>query len=240
MEERIKKYWTRRAHDFGQIRKNELENDMGVRWLKEMEAYLPKGKSLDILDVGTGTGFFAVLLSGKGHRVQGIDLTFAMLKEAAALAKERGLSICFRQMDAQSLSYEPESFDVVVSRNLTWTLPEPEKAYREWYRVLRKGGVLLNFDAAYGEHVRSENLQNSQVAADSPYGHMGMTREMEEENRLITLSMEISRKSRPQWDQKVLLATGFQRCETDISTGRRVLGSFDLRTAPMFGIYAVK
>ena len=50
MEERIKKYWTRRAHDFGQIRKNELENDMGVRWLKEMEAYLPKGKSLDILE----------------------------------------------------------------------------------------------------------------------------------------------------------------------------------------------
>lgn len=66
MEERIKKYWTRRAHDFGQIRKNELENDMGVRWLKEMEAYLPKGKSLDILDVGTGTGFLLFFYLGKG------------------------------------------------------------------------------------------------------------------------------------------------------------------------------
>lgn len=240
MEERIKKYWTQRAHDFGRIRKNELENDMGIRWLMEIESYLPKGKTLDILDIGTGSGFFAVLLSGKGHRVQGIDLTPAMLKEAAALAEERNLSIIFRQMDAQNLSYEDESFDVVVSRNLTWTLPEPEKAYREWYRVLRKGGVLLNFDAAYGEHVRSESTQNNRAAADSPYGHIGMTSEMEAENRLITLSMEISRKSRPQWDQKVLGEIGVQRCETDISTGKRVLGSFDLRTAPMFGIYAVK
>ena len=155
MEERIKKYWTKRAHDFGCIRKNELENDMGGRWLREIESYLPEGKPLDILDIGTGSGFFAVLLSGKGHHVQGIDLTPAMLKEAAALAQERRVDVAFRQMDAQDLSYEDESFDVVVSRNLTWTLPEPEKAYREWYRVLRKGGVLLNFDAAYGEDRKS-------------------------------------------------------------------------------------
>ena len=103
MEERIKKYWTKRAHDFGCIRKNELENDMGGRWLREIESYLPEGKPLDILDIGTGSGFFAVLLSGKGHHVQGIDLTPAMLKEAAALAQERRVDVAFRQMDAQDL-----------------------------------------------------------------------------------------------------------------------------------------
>ena len=240
MEERIKKYWTKRAHDFGCIRKNELENDMGGRWLREIESYLPEGKPLDILDIGTGSGFFAVLLSGKGHHVQGIDLTPAMLKEAAALAQERRVDVAFRQMDAQDLSYEGESFDGVVSRNLTWTLPKPEKAYREWFRVLKKGGILLNFDANYGEHVRSESTQNNRAAADSPYGHTGMTDEMEEENRLITLAMEISRKMRPCWDRELLLAIGFQSCKTDKDIGRRVLGGFDLRTAPMFGICAVK
>ena len=81
IEERVKHYWTVRSHDFGAIRKNELEGDMGRRWLEELEQRLPKGKTLDILDVGTGTGFFAILLAGMGHRVTGIDLTPAMLEE---------------------------------------------------------------------------------------------------------------------------------------------------------------
>ena len=36
---------------------------------------------------------------------------------------------------------------MIVSRNLTWNLPHPEMAYKEWLRVLKKGGRLLNFDA---------------------------------------------------------------------------------------------
>ena len=41
-------------------------------------------------------------------------------------------------------------------------------------------------------------------------------------------------------DRELLLAIGFQSCKTDKDIGRRVLGGFDLRTAPMFGICAVK
>ena len=36
---------------------------------------------------------------------------------------------------------------MIVTRNLTWNLPHPEKAYGEWCRVLKPGGLLLNFDA---------------------------------------------------------------------------------------------
>lgn len=240
IEDRIKNYWTLRAHDFGIVRKNELENQISAKWLIEIKKHFPEGKILDILDVGTGTGFFAVLLAESGQRVQGIDLTPAMLEEASALASERNLDIVFRQMDAQSLSYEEESFDMVISRNLTWTLPDPEKAYKEWFRVLRPGGVLLNFDANYGAHVRSESSQNAAVAADSPYGHIGMTGEMARENADITLSMGISRELRPAWDQKVLSQIGFRDCCVDLDTGLRVLGDLDLKTAPMFGICAKK
>ena len=31
MEQRVKNYWTQRSHDFGTVRKNELENEMGQR-----------------------------------------------------------------------------------------------------------------------------------------------------------------------------------------------------------------
>ena len=239
IEQRVKDYWTQRSHDFGTVRKNELENEMGQRWLYEIERFLPEGGSLDILDVGTGTGFFAVLLAQQGHRVEGIDLTPAMLEEAQTLAKQRNLDITFREMDAQNLAYPDDTFDVVISRNLTWTLPDPERAYASWFRVLKPGGVLLNFDAAYAAHVRSHSVQNRKVAPDSPYGHVGMTDALQQENDAITLSMDIG-KARPEWDGEVLTRIGFQSCQTDTQVGKRLLGELDLTTAPMFGIFARK
>ena len=238
IEQRVKNYWTARSHDFGTVRKNELESDMGKRWLEEIERHLPQGK-LDILDVGTGTGFFAILLARLGHRVTGIDLTPAMIAESCALAGSMGLDIDFRQMNAQELSFEEERFDVVISRNLTWTLPEPQKAYSQWYRVLKKGGVLLNYDADYAENVRSESTQNCSVAPDSPYGHVGMTERLKEENDAITLALDIGKK-RPEWDAQVLRELGVRACSTDLRVGARVLGASDLVNAPMFGIFARK
>ena len=237
--QRVKDYWTQRSHDFGTVRKNELENEMGQRWLHEIERFLPEGGSLDILDVGTGTGFFAVLLAQQGHRVEGIDLTPAMLEEARTLAKQRNLDITFREMDAQNLAYPDGTFDVVISRNLTWTLPDPERAYASWFRVLKPGGVLLNFDADYAAHVRSHSVQNRKVAPDSPYGHVGMTDALQQENDAITLSMDIG-QARPEWDGEVLTRVGFQSCQTDTQVGKRLLGELDLTTAPMFGIFARK
>ncbi len=238
IEQRVKNYWTARSHDFGTVRKNELESDMGKRWLEEIERHLPQGK-LDILDVGTGTGFFAILLARLGHRVTGIDLTPAMIAESRALAGSMGLDIDFRQMNAQELSFEEERFDVVISRNLTWTLPEPQKAYSQWYRVLKKGGVLLNYDADYAENVRSESTQNCSVAPDCPYGHVGMTERLKEENDAITLALDIGKK-RPEWDAQVLRELGVRACSTDLRVGARVLGASDLVNAPMFGIFARK
>ena len=239
IEQRVKNYWTKRSHDFGAVRKNELDNDMGARWLREIEDHLPAGKNLRILDVGTGTGFFAILLARQGQQVEGIDLTPAMLEEARVQATQEGVSITFREMDAQELEYADETFDAVISRNLTWTLPEPEKAYREWYRVLKKGGVLLNFDADYAENVRSESDQNCSVAPDSPYGHVGMTEALRRENDDITLAMDVG-QARPAWDAAVLRAAGFAVCQVDKAVGRRILGDLDLRHAPMFGIRAKK
>ena len=239
MNQRVRDYWTQRSHDFGTVRKNELENEMGQRWLREIEKFLPEGRSLDGLDVGTGTGFFAVLLAQQGHRVEGIDLTPAMLEEARTLAKQRNLDITFREMDAQNLDYPNDSFDVVISRNLTWTLPDPERAYASWFRVLKPGGVLLNFDADYAAHVRSHSVQNRKVAPDSPYGHVGMTDALQQENDAITLSMDIG-QARPEWDGEVLTRVGFQSCQTDTQVGKRLLGELDLTTAPMFGIFARK
>ena len=239
IESRIMRYWTARSHDFGTVRKNELGSAMGRRWQEELQSHLPEGSGLRILDIGTGTGFFAILMARLGHRVTGIDLTPAMLVEAHALAEALNLDVEFLEMNAQRLDFQDESFDVILSRNLTWTLPEPVKAYQEWYRVLKKGGILMNFDADYAANVRSASTQNCAVAPDSPYGHVGMTAQMQQENDAITLAMDIG-QPRPQWDDRLLKALGFRSCQTDLTVGKRVLQQADLANAPMFGIFAIK
>ena len=65
-----------------------------------------------------------------------------MVTHARELAAEEGVSCDFQIMDGENLEFEQESFDLVISRNLTWNLEKPEKAYEEWIRVLKKGGHL--------------------------------------------------------------------------------------------------
>lgn len=239
IEQKVLDYWTVRAHDFGVVRRNEIHDGISERWSAEFDELLP-GKCLRILDAGTGTGYFAVLLGAEGHEVTGIDLTPAMIDEARALAADLGVSAGFEVMDAQNLSFSDESFDAVVTRNLTWTLPEPEQAYAEWLRVLKPGGMLLNFDASYGDNVRNNEKNGTHLPVGEIYGHCGITPQLEAENALITLSMPVSEKKRPEWDAELLKTLGCADCGFDKAVGARILGKNDLADAPMFLVWAKK
>ena len=240
IEQRVERYWTQRAHDFNTVRRNELRDAISRRWLDAMAAQLPAGRALDVLDAGTGTGYFAILLAKAGHRASGIDLTPAMLAEAEATAAAEGVAVRFARMDAQATDFPDGSFDAVVTRNLTWTLPDPAKAYREWFRLLRPGGVLLNFDAAYAENVRNRNQRKSWVTERDVYGHIGITPALSEENAEITLSMPASAHARPAWDMDLARAAGFAGVGVDEAAGKRILQDKDLADAPLFLLWACK
>ena len=239
IEKRVLDYWTVRAHDFGIVRRNEIRDGVSARWGAELDSLLP-GSGLRILDVGTGTGYFAVLLGAKGHDVIGIDLTPAMIDEAKALAGDLGVSAEFEVMDAQSLGFPGECVGAVVTRNRAWTLPAPERAYAEWLRVLKPGGMLLNFDASYGDNVRNNEKNGTHLPEGKVYGHCGMTPELETANAKITLSMPMSKTLRPEWDTELLESLGCSDCGFDKAVGTRILGKNDLADAPMFLVWARK
>lgn len=239
IEKRVRDYWTARTRDFSAIRKNELYGDISRRWLDEMRRYIPGDRPLDILDAGTGTGYFAVLLAAEGHRLTGIDITPSMLAEARATAECFGVRADFVQMDVQDTSFADASFDAVVCRNLVWTLPDPEKAFCEWRRLLRPGGVLLVFDADYAQNVRNNNQRESWVSPSDVYGHIGITPALTRENAEITLSMPASAHKRPQWDISLVEAAGFADRGVDESVGKRILREYDLNDAPMFLVWGV-
>lgn len=236
-KEQIVYYWEKRSESFLEQRRSELANPIAKRWMKEIEKQIPAGRRLKILDVGCGAGFFSILLAKEGHEVFGIDLTPEMIENAIQLAEEENADCCFQVMDAENPMFADETFDVVISRNLTWTLPNAEHAYGEWMRVLKTGGVLLNFDANYGK----EDVADTKGLPEA-HAHFKVGNEMLEECERIKLQLPISRKNRPAYDVAVLCENTAGEIRIDTSLGKRIYLEKDefYNPAPMFSICAVK
>ena len=234
-KERVTNYWTRRADDFAQLRIRELRSPLRSYWWAEIVKYLPMGRNLRVLDLGTGTGFFTFLLTEKGNMVTGIDLTEKMIEDARATADFLGVPAEFLVMDAEHPDFEDESFDVLVTRNLTWVLPNLPEAYRNWYRLLVPGGVLINFDADYCHAGPQADLPEN-------HAHNNIARDLMEENDAITEAMSKVQGIRPQWDVELLSAAGFERISIDTGAWRRIYrekDEFYIRV-PVFSIAAYK
>lgn len=97
-----------------------------------------------------------------------------MIAEAKAAAAHFDVNAEFRVMNAQALDFEDETFDLILTRNLTWTLPDARTAYSEWFRVLKKGGRLINFDADYGS-VSFESLTHDLKDQGVENAHKGLS-----------------------------------------------------------------
>ena len=236
-KERIVSYWEKRSGDFLEHKRAELHSPMAERWLYEIKKQLPQDKNLRILDVGCGAGFFSVLLAKEGYQVTGVDLTPDMVENARTLAEEEKTDCEFFVMDAENLRFADESFDVVISRNLTWTLPDVKSAYREWVRVLKKGGILLNFDANYG---LSDFTDLCELPDNHAHQEIGddMMRECEE----IKRQLPISSYSRPAWDLETLGAMKLQEFSVDLGISSRIYVEKDefYNPTPMFMLRTCK
>lgn len=213
-------YWTHRAAGYSGVNQEELASDQKRVWrgviARRIDARFPgrRPQALRVLDIGTGPGFFAIILAELGYRVTAVDYTASMLEEARRNAGTLARQIDFRQMDAEALTFEPASFDVVVTRNLTWNLPHPEEAYAQWTRVLAPGGLLLNFDANWYRYLWDEtaqaahnqdrdNLRRSDVRDETAGTDVDA---MERIARQAPLSAQF----RPQWDLDVLRHLGMK------------------------------
>lgn len=245
----IEKYWTNRAEGYSQVNQEELAGENRYNWIRELEAQIPSGRKeeLEILDIGTGPGFFSILLAEKGYHVTAVDYTEAMLEEARKNAGVLAGNIQFYRMDAQSLGFLDESFDVIVTRNLTWNLENPIQAYREWKRVLKPGGVLLNYDANWYHHLFDEEKRRAyeedrqKVSAASLEDHYTCTDidAMEEIARRVPLS----RAMRPQWDQYVLNELGFSEVAVSMDVWEHVwseVEKINYGSTPMFRIKGIR
>ena len=148
-EESTLKFW---ANDHAENYKKGVREELNSKeitdqWVRKILENAPDKKKLRILDIGTGPGFFTINFTKLGHDVTGVDVTPDMIRVAKENAQEQGVECDFKIMNANSLDFPDNTFDLIISRNVTWTLPDLFECYREWRRALAPNGRVIVFDS---------------------------------------------------------------------------------------------
>lgn len=248
-----KEYWKNRAYGYSVVNREELSGIQRENWSEylsmQIDSHFPgrDREDIKVLDIGCGPGFISIILTEMGYNVTSADMSEEMLKHAKFNAGSLAEKMTFEIQNAQELTFEDGSFDVVFSRNLTWNLPDPEAAYKEWIRVLKNEGLLLVFDANWYNYLRDDELKaayeedrNNVEAADFEDYNIGVDFDKME---AIAQRLPLTGACRPLWDVGLLRAMGVKDAEFVENVGDVLYShkeKVNYRSTPMFMIKAAK
>jgi ubiquinone/menaquinone biosynthesis C-methylase UbiE len=126
--------------DFGEIGQRQVRLKL-VKALGGLD-----GRSFgDALEIGSGTGYFSLNLVQLGviERLTATDISPGMLARLAATAEALGVGdVTTVATEAEELPFEDESFDLVLGHAVLHHIPDLDRAFAEFRRVLRPGGVI--------------------------------------------------------------------------------------------------
>jgi ubiquinone/menaquinone biosynthesis C-methylase UbiE len=96
------------------------------------------------LEIGSGTGYFSLNLVQLGviEQLTATDISPGMLSRLAATAENLGLAVKTVRTEAEALPFADESFDLVFGHAVLHHIPDLDKAFAEFRRVLRPGGAI--------------------------------------------------------------------------------------------------
>jgi SAM-dependent methyltransferase len=132
-------YDTKWGVDFGEVGRAQV--------LGKVEKLLGRdpGPFARSLEIGSGTGYFTLNLMQEGVVGSAVctDVSPGMLSTLRGNGRRRGLDVETAACDAAALPFEDASFDLVLGHAVLHHLPELDRAFAEFLRVLRPGGIVL-------------------------------------------------------------------------------------------------
>ena len=132
------------------LERTELYKKFGYDIEAERKFLLDKSEPLygDILEVGTGKGYLAVILAKEGHNFISLDISEEEQKFAWLHLKHLGLEekVDFKIGNAENLIFADKSFEIVISSHLIHHLDNTFKVINEFIRVLSYEGKIILSD----------------------------------------------------------------------------------------------
>lgn len=139
-----------------------------------------------MLDVGTGPGLLPRLaLAGGAHLAVGVDDSAAMLRRAAELAANASAAT-WALADGCRLPFLSAAFDVTLTTNWLFLLPDPAAGLAELARVTRPGGAvaILNPSEAMGQAAAETFADQRRLAGFARFSFVNYGRLAEAHQRL--------------------------------------------------------
>ena len=136
-----------------------MDGEKNAAYLEKALSGIPEDFSGKLLEVPVGTGVLTmpVWQSLPQAEITCLDYSPDMMASAQEKAKRLGISnVAFTPGDVGALPFADESFDIVLSLNGFHAFPDKEAAYRETYRVLKKGGTFCGCFYIQGECGRTD------------------------------------------------------------------------------------
>lgn len=151
----VKQYWkTHGLHTLqGETYQERWSREIyTLNWMAIIRACIGLGElqaESQVLEVGSGWGRIIVGLKQMlpELRIHGVDIVYELVKHAKAVVPaETGLSDAQLNLgDAQSLPFKSGYFDAVISARVLQYVPDPERAVKEFARVVKPGGKVVVF-----------------------------------------------------------------------------------------------
>jgi len=127
-----------------------LYKNFGYDIEEERKFILEKSQPLygDILEVGTGKGYFTTVLAKEGYKFVSIDISEQEQKFAELNIRHLGLEnhVDFKVENAEQFSFEDKSFDIVLSVNMIHHITNISKIIDEFVRVVSFEGKIILSD----------------------------------------------------------------------------------------------
>jgi ubiquinone/menaquinone biosynthesis C-methylase UbiE len=125
--------------DFGATGQDQVRQKLVKALGGEKRASFPEA-----LEIGSGTGYFSLNLVQLGviERLTATDISPGMLQRLAGTAAGLGLEVKTVRTEAEVLPFADESFDLVFGHAVLHHIPDLDKAFAEFRRVLRPGGAI--------------------------------------------------------------------------------------------------
>src|SRR4051794_33022815 len=133
-------YDTKWAIDFGTTGQEQVRRKLA----KALGGRIDERGFGDGLEIGSGTGYFSLNLVQLGvvERLTATDISPGMLRRLSATAEDLDVRAETVATEAEELPFEDESFDIVFGNAVPHHIPDLERPFPEFLRVLRPGGAI--------------------------------------------------------------------------------------------------